>query len=189
MKSEYQLLHQDMLQDIDRCMQLGLPEIERAESSFWISSNYWENLKEQMQVRTFKDDDEEIDFFRNVKPEFTSWMEYFVILSGALLFVPVEKLDAINYWEEESTKFKRFCNKNNQFISYYENNDQHMDSNYFLRKGAEGRALVLNPPVYDIDTTFCTTHDPLVRAYLAQKKFHGYVHKRIAELIEPRQGQ
>jgi len=184
MKTEYKLLHLEMLQDMDRCLQLELPERERAESCFWIASNYWEKLKELMQGRTFKDDNEEIDFFRNVKPEFTSWMEYFVILSEALLFVPVEKLTAIAYWEEESVRFKRFCNKNNQFISYYESNDRHMDSNYFLRKGAEDLKYVVNSPVYDVDTTFCTSHDPLVRAYLAQKKFHDYVLKKIAALKE-----
>lgn len=173
-----------MLWDINRCLKLPHPEKENAERCFWIAEKYWERLKELMKGRPFKDETDEIEFFRNVKPQFTSYIEFFVILSEALLFVPAERLNAISYWEEESQRFKRFCDKKNHFICYYESGNRQHDSNYFLRKSGEDLRFVPAAPVYDVDTMFCTTHDPLIRTYLAQKKFHDYVIKKIAELKE-----
>src|SRR5258706_10983810 len=118
MKQEYQLLHQEMLKDIQRCLQLDLPESENVEACFWIASDYWDKLKERIKNGIFNDEGDEIDFFRNVKPQFTSWMEYFMILSEGLLFVPEERLCAITYWEEEMKRFKRYCDKNHEFVSY-----------------------------------------------------------------------
>ena len=74
MRQDYQLLHSQMLRDIERCMQLELPEKERAESCFWIANNHWDKLKELIKGKAFKDESEEIEFFRNVKPQFTFYI-------------------------------------------------------------------------------------------------------------------
>src|SRR6185503_20075299 len=109
MKQEYQLLHDDMLADIKRCLQLALSEEERFEACFWLTIEYWEKLKKTIQERGFKSEDEEIDFFKNVKPHFTCHIQYFVLLSGSLLFIPATKESISMYWGEESRRYKRDC--------------------------------------------------------------------------------
>jgi hypothetical protein len=173
-----------MLQDIERCMQLELPERENAESCFWIANNYWDKLKEVMKRKPFRDESEEIEFFRNVKPQFTCYIEYFVILSEALMFIPAERLCAVDYWEDELKRFKRFCDKNYEFVIYYESGKRYHDSIYFLRKNTQGSKFVLSAPVYDVDIAFCTSHDQIVRSYLAYKKFHEYAKQRIEMLLK-----
>jgi hypothetical protein len=119
MKPEYEPLYQDMLQDIERCLQLELPEKERIENCFWIAINYWEKLKDAVKCKGFKGEKDEIDFFRNVKPHFTSEIDYYVLLSEGLLFVPKLRESAIEYWADESRRFKRICDNNNEIVSYY----------------------------------------------------------------------
>jgi hypothetical protein len=179
MKQEYQLLYHDMLADIERCMQLELPNEERIEACFWVASNYWEKLKELLEGREFKDDSDEIEFFRNVKPRFTCYIEYFILLSEALVFVPEDKKCAIAFWEEESRRFNRFCTRNQIFVSYYESGKRSKDNIYFLRKNADDLSFVLSAPVYDVDVAFCSSRDQIVRRYLAYKMFNEYAKKRL----------
>ena len=175
---KYELLYQDMLTDISHQMQLKLPETKLAESCFWIGVNYWEKLK--VVTHGFRDEATEINFFRNIKPQFTGYIEYFTILSEALLFVPEEKVEFIFYWEEQGRRYKRFYNKHEKFIRYYENGNHYMDDIYFLRSSA-GARLEQTPKatIYDMDIKFRTSHDHLLRSYLANKLFYDYVRKKL----------
>jgi hypothetical protein len=184
MNEKYQPLYSEMLKDIERCLQLELPEKENAESCFWIANKYWEKLKEVIKNKVFKDESEEIDFFRNVKPQFTCNIEYFILLSEALLFIPEERPLAVSYWEEEMRRFKRFCDKYDEFIKYYESDKHYNDSMYFLRKSGEDLKFVPTAPVYDVDVAYCTSHDQSVRSYLAHKKYYEFARQRREILLK-----
>lgn len=183
MNSQYQLMHHEMLQDIGRCMALPHPEKQNAENCFWIAYDYWEKLKGLRKDYVFKSEVEEIEFFREVKPAFTSYMEYFILLSESLLFVPAARQEAITYWQGEADRFERYCNRNRDFVEYYETGCRQQDRNYFLRKSATELKYVPIAPIYDGDAAFCTSHDQLVRGYMAYKRYHEYVEKKL-EVLE-----
>jgi RteC protein len=181
MKQEYQLLHRDMLQDIERCMQLELSERELAESCFWIANEYWRKLKNLVREVGFKNESEEIDFFRNVKVDFTSYIEYYTLLTGGLSGEPATGDVLIHHWTEESLKSTRFYKKNEDFIKYYESGQQFNDGFYFT-KADGGRKPIARLMPYDNDLSFCSTHDHLVRGLLAHKMYYEFTRKRIDEL-------
>jgi len=199
----YETLYQEMLKDIERCMGLPHPEKENSESCFWIARNYWEKLKEEVKGRGFKNASEEICFFREVKPQFTFHIEYFVILTEALQFeplvmpvpedirnhVPHDNWDAANqkfiaeYWEHEEKRFKRFCQKHAEFIEYYESGEHCKDSIYFLRESDTRRDAILTS-LYDNDKDLSTYHSQLLRSYLSNKKYWNYVNEKIKVLTK-----
>jgi len=181
MNPVYESLHTEMLQDIQRCLQLELPEQERVESCFWIGNNYWDKLKSLVKDKPFVNEDEEINFFREVKPNFTMYIEYFVLLAESLQFIPVDPVSAREYWQEESKRFDRFCSRNETFIEYIESGERHGDAMYFLRDNNNRRAISMAPLV-DTDQDFLTSHDHIMRSYLAYKKYNGYVMERIEQL-------
>lgn len=170
-----------MLQDIGRCEKLELPDAEWVTACFWVSHSYWERLKKYVDPDKFSSESEEVEFFRNVKPHFTAYIEYYTLLSEALLCVPQEKSQAITYWEMENKRFKRFCEKNDAFVLYYESGRRFKDSLFFLRRNA-GISYIPKSPVYDVDPDYCTSHDHLVRGYLAFKKFGEYCKGRLVSL-------
>ena len=181
MRNDFQLLYTDMLQDTARCLGLELSDKEKIEDCFWISSNYWDRLKAIVKDRPFRDDREEIEFFREVKPTFTCHIEYYVLLSSSLSFVPTEPAGAIQFWEDEMGRFRRFCDKNNGFVTYYESGDRYQDSLYFLRSGTDVRKAGISPTI-DRGEELITIFDPLVRSYLANKMYHDYCRSQIANL-------
>jgi hypothetical protein len=181
---KYQLLHENMLADISARLCRNDPEIQLAESCFWIASDYCTKLKQMICKNGFLDEADEIDFFRNVKPEFTCYMEYFILMIEAILFAPDEKDQSIRYWEREATRLDRFCSKNNDFILYYEEDHHHMDNIFFLRSDIPFSQLVKSL-IYDRDNNFCSSHDPLLRSYFANRMFVEYAKRKLEELRDP----
>lgn len=181
MRNDFQLLYNDMLRDIERCMQMDLPELKKIESCFWVASNYWEKLKEFVRKRDFGNECEEIDFFRNVKPKFTSQVEYFIRLSEALLCEPGDKEGAVEYWNQEAERLERFIRKNETFIHYYESGESFGDNMYFLRCNNHHGPTQTAPP-YDVEMEFCSSHDQVLRSYLALQTYNYFANKRIEKL-------
>lgn len=181
MQQEYKLLYKDMRKDIERCLHLELDEKDRIVSCFRRATNYWERLKSFLKNKVFKDTNEEIHFFRIVKPQFTHHIEYFLVLNEATLFVPAERKGAVEYWEKELRRYRRFRIRNEEFVNYYESNCRSRDSNYFLRN----KNLACNDSLYilyNTDKSLCASHDQVIRNYLALKKYDRYVRERIENL-------
>ena len=98
-------LFQNLLKSIDQCMQEDLTETERFQNCFWISSKSYQELEHLVLQNGFANAEEEIKFFRNVKPKFTCFMEFFVTASEALWFVEDKAACAPIFWKEEMGKY------------------------------------------------------------------------------------
>lgn len=180
MKKTYNEIKQDMLDEINRCQALELSDKESAEKCFWIARNYSRQLKERIKMDDFTNDDEEIDFFRNIKPHFVCYIEYFLLISDALIIVPAMQDEYHAFWITEKGRLKRFRQVQAGFINYYESGQHDSDVKYFLRRNNDMKFLP-NLHIYDADIDWCTSHDRLVRNYLAYKMYSEYCNKKINE--------
>ena len=181
MKEQLDHLYREMLIDIERCLNLELLEDERVESAYRVAQRYWEIVKKTITDEFLENESNEIDFFRNIKPRFTSYIEYFLIIYQAVLFLTDHPEDQIGYWEEETNRYKRFCDKHKEFIDYFESRSHYLDSVYFTRKNFNPNTIIAPKP-YDTELEFCTSHDSLVASLLANRMYFQFVNKRIAEL-------
>ncbi len=80
MNEQVKLLYQKLLIDIEKCRRNSVSEIEQIECSFKISINYWEDIKKQLVGYVFENKHEEINFYKSIKPKFTSYIEYFTMV-------------------------------------------------------------------------------------------------------------
>lgn len=189
MTKGFEELHKDFLADIDEGRYIELTLKEKVEKNFWRAKQYWETLKNFIRHNQFADDKAEIDFFKNVKPRFTCYIEYYVLLSQALISAPVAGLTettkkVLDFWKEEEKRCQRFFDKNKLFIEYYESGGESLDEAYFLRRNNTIDVKTVSlAPVYEEDNEFCSYADPLLRSYLAHKKYHSYVTDQITLLF------
>ncbi len=177
MKQKWERLYADLLSDLSRCQALELPETEIAESCCRISMNYWLKLKEIFKGRMIYDEEEEINFFKYVKPRFTSHIECNLIVSQALLFLPAEVEALVTYWETETRKYQRFFDKHEEFIKYYDSYSTENDSRYFLIRNNQQEIAVQERIYQDEDCR--SSHDHLVRGLLANSMYYDFVCKRL----------
>lgn len=181
MNAAFEDLYKDFLMETKDSASQGMTERECVEENYWKAKRHWEQLKELIKKVEFENEAEEIDFFKNVKPQITSRIEYYVLLSEALLFVPGNRpTDSkeliVSFWKEQEKRCQRFFEKNKVIIQYIDTGETDLDDEYFLRRNNSIDVSQLSPaPVHEEGNEFCTYADPLVRGYLAYKKYTAYV--------------
>ncbi|HVT84905.1 MAG TPA: RteC domain-containing protein [Chitinophagaceae bacterium] len=177
MNQRYEQSYKEMLAEVSKCLRDHLPETEIVAACFWAAKNHWLDLKKEIKQVPFNSEEEEIDFFRNIKPKFTAEIQYYTIVSEALLFVPAKKEDQVLFWEKESERYKWFRDKHKEFIEYFEEDLHHLDGIWFTRVRDVG--VLQDLITYDADIDFCSTHDHLLRSLWAHKRYHEYAQNKL----------
>ena len=178
MKAHYLHLFNTLLDEIDQSCKGGASERKWFEQCFWISRNYSKKLIALLDEYPFLNEMDEIDFFRNVKPRFTCFTEFFTIGSESLLCVPDEPSRAIAFWNDEMKRYARFRNRHSSFVCYYENGRRGLDKEYFLRCPS-CQVGSLNAMIFGGDPEFHSTGDWLVRSLLAHKMYSRFAEDKI----------
>lgn len=178
MNQKYAGLYHLLLEDLRRMEALELPEDEIVTESYWIADNYWKKLKELLAPLQFAIVAEEIEFFREVKPLFTCQIEYAAIRSESLLSLGASIYSPQLFWETEALRFNRYRSRFEHFVQYYESGSRERDQEFFLHEESEMGYRPL-PPVYDNDPAFCSSHDYILRGYLANQLFLGYCQQKL----------
>lgn len=169
----------ELFVDLLDCWQKKTAEILRVESSYMITMKHWEKARNICWQHPFRDMEEEIYFFKNIKSQFTGRLTYYSILYEALSFVPGDPVSMKEYWEDELKRYDRFIENNRSFIEYLEGGDTSCDEQYFLRKNMLHQP-VLQSKIYDRDVQCCTSRDHLVSAFFAEKIYRQFVLSRIS---------
>jgi len=179
MKGEVREIYLKMISAITQADGLNLPEMELADKKLLICFFGWEGVKSL--GKNYKTDQEEIDFFRNIKPAFTCLIDYYSLVKEALLHAPVEPLLKWAYWNKELGRYARFCDRHQGFIDYYERGDHENDRQYFLtgfyvpnEKG--------NTDLLDTDSDWRTNGDSLIARLKALIHYREFVTANIRKL-------
>lgn len=98
------------------------------------------------------------------------------------------KASIVGFWENEGKRFKWFCDKHSEFIEYYESGKRYNDSVYFLRENDIAKDFV-STSLHDMDKAFTTSHERLLRSYLANKKYWEYCRERRVSLVGSQEQQ
>ena len=181
MKEKVRRIYLEMMAEITNTATLSLPEITGIEMNFLVCFRAWENVK--ILGRKFDNEQEEIDFFRNTKPSFTSLIEYYNLLNEALLYSPTDPSLKWAYWNNELGRYGRFSNRHKTFIDYYESGSWKNDPEYFLTRYFVPKK---EEPVrvYDTDNAWCTNGDSLVASLHALSLYNGYVSGMLRKLLQ-----
>jgi len=181
MRREIRRLYDNMLNDFQKAMELEQDELQSTESRILIAIDYWSKLKLIVKERGFKDENDEIDFFRNVKPRFTSYIEYMALIKDALLAIASDETNKISLWKKESDRLKKFYDDNISFIVYYNRKSHDDDLKFFLRKNNDIQNI-RSLSDHDNDPEYFASHDHLVTTYLAYNMYAKYARKKLWEL-------
>ncbi len=182
MKHQFQYLYRQMQDDVCKCRQQQFPELQWVECCFRSAAGFWLHLREALANYHFKSEEEEIDFFKNVKPLFTSQIEFYTLIYQGILFKPEEDPVKIeSFWESESARLNRFRENKEAFVRYYKSGDTSLDKLYFLRNNNTPRNAVVSK-IYDKNANLSTSHDWLVAALMAQEMYHEYTRAKLKEL-------
>jgi hypothetical protein len=176
--SPYSELFNQLVGEMHSCMQDCQQETDRYKNCFWIAIRYYRELKQLVLRNGFADTLEEIDFFRNIKPKFSCFVEFFVIVNEALWVTNNSDESSYAFWKEEAEKYSRFCKRHAPFINYYESGKRYLDEEYFLRETADSLSDIYSK-MFDGKPFLHSSKGWLVRSYLAHKMYFRFVQEKL----------
>lgn len=179
MKDIVKLLYDSMMQDCAHCREKHLYIIQELECCFQICTRYWSIVRDRAARYEFDTVRDEIDFFKNVKPLFTSEIEYLGFVSFAE-FTKEKETDPCElkkFWAHESLRLDKFIKANKDFHDYFKNGRTDKDKIFFTRENND-LSNFLKAKSYDLECRATTSHDHLVASILALEKYQAYLQKQ-----------
>lgn len=185
MKSLSQKLMFELQQRLNEIHSETDEPLEYAEQGIKASIAMLEKLKTKFISHQFQNKGEEIDFFRNYKPQLASKLIYYNEIYTILSNKPIGSKKAIkNYYRTELNKLEVFFNENLEFYRYYRTGNQALDNKYFLR-GKHDVRLTLDSFYFQADQRFSTSHDYKVAKILANDAIKVFLESEIQKLEQP----
>jgi len=153
--------------------------IQRSESAINIIINSIEKLKIIFEKEKVKSQEIEIDFFKNIKPRFTSKLIYY----NAIFKIETKKPHGgerilKKYLNNELDKLKRYFDNNLDFYKYYRTGSNYLDHKYFTR-GKFDIKLTLDSFYFEVDHSFSTSHDFKVAKIMAHDLIQVYLEDKL----------
>jgi hypothetical protein len=176
-------LYQQMETDMALCQKKELDPLKEIESCFHISNSYWATLRHDIARHEFATIEDEIKFFKTIKPLFTVEIEYYSFRYHAQLFkdsIP-DYWERRMFWQRESKRLKKFQEEFKDFSAYYKGKCTDKDREWFVRDNSDINDI---PGVtsYDLESRAATSHDHLVAKMLALERYMEYVNNELKEM-------
>jgi hypothetical protein len=160
---------------------LGTLPVRKVTGAIHSIQSAFEKLKRFIADMPFKDQDDEIGFFKYEKPKFTAEhffaMEIFTIETAR----PLNDMATLKtFYEQELKYIHRFLEQNKFLYSYYQFDLKELDHLLFVR-GAKPVEIPV-PDMVGLDTAFTTCCDMLWGKFMAFERLEHWLQEEIKEL-------
>lgn len=153
--------------------------LKRCEKAIEITVKSIQKLKTLFLKEKLKSQEQEIDFFKNIKPKFTSKLIYYNIVYKIETKIPHGGERVVKkYLNNELVKLKRYFDNNLDFYKYYRTGNNYLDFKYFVRGNFDIK-LTIDSFFFEVDHNFSTSHDFKVAKILAHDLVQVYLEDRL----------
>jgi len=156
--------------------------INKAQKSIVCIKITLSKLKNFVLNNTFKDEEEEIQFFKEIKPGVFSQLIYHVKINNIESKRPMGSIEIQqNYLLSELLKLTMYFNSHLEFYRYYRMKSTFLDDKLFVR-GREDFHLHLDNMMIYVDPEFSTSQDYMVAKIMANDRLEVYLKTEIDAL-------
>lgn len=135
-------------------------------------------LKQHVLDIGFKNQQEEIYFFKHQKPALVSKLIYYNAVYKIETKKPYGAKPIRKYLNDELRKLKRYFDNNLEFYKYYRTNNSFIDDKLFVR-GKYDIKLSLDTFYFEADSNFSTSHDYKVAKIIANDLIQVYLEDQL----------
>lgn len=185
MKSFVYNLEKDIEKKLKKIESADLNILKKSLEASLVLGDAFQKMKEFISTYTFRDEAEEIEFFKVIKPRLFYRLIYYRKIYNIEMNRPVGVESQRAYLIDEIKAINRYNAKRSDFVRYYRSGLTHMDSMCYLR-GSIDTALYLESFHHERDPSFSTNCDFKVARILANELLIQYLTKEL-EVFEQRQ--
>ncbi|PRY03644.1 RteC protein [Pontibacter ummariensis] len=162
----------------------SLTTAQRHETNLKLLNEAIQELKKLVIDYSFQNEADEIEFFRYIKPKFTSLLIYHSRLALIELRLPLGSLkDVRKHYENELLLIRFFYDDHLQFYHYLNSGATFLDAKYFVRGNCDFpfyySVSALSTSALDTDTRFTTHYDFIVACFQASERLRDYLVKTL----------
>jgi len=150
-----------------------------SESAIKIIVKGLNDLKKFILEKGFTNEEEEIYFFKFLKPKIVAKLIYYNTIYKVETKRPYGgRKNVKKYLDTELSKIKRYFDSNMEFYKYYRTNSTYLDHKYFIR-GKHEIKLGLDSFYFEADHNFSTSHDFKIAKIIANDLIQIYLEDQI----------
>lgn len=154
-------------------------EIQKCEECKLLVFEHYQELRKFVSSYRFKSEQEEIEYFRSLKPKLVAKLMYYYKKSK------ITKRNLLNDWkitrkylQHELQQVEKFYTNHLDFISYYNSGQTSFDTALFLRKNLDPSTIPTYILLYD-DFNHTTNGDHLVSKLMLNIKLHKFIQNEL----------
>lgn len=152
------------------------------EKGIEIISKSVKKLKAQFIKDNFTTEAQEIEFFKNIKPKFTSKLIYYNIVYKIEARMPYGGERVVKkYLNSELEKIKNYFYNNHEFNKYHRTGSVYLDNKYYVR-GEIDIKLAIDSFFFEVDQSFATSHDFKLAKILAHDLVQVYLEDKLRSI-------
>jgi len=180
--SYWQQLYIDFQYELSRHIKEINDVVARSELCVSVSISCLAKLKDAIKEYSFTDRDEEIFFFKYVKPRFHHYFIFYnKVLNIERRLVLASATRQEDYLRRELLKVDLFFETHSSLYEYYRTGETDRDTRYFTRQ-RELSAKDVDDTAADSDALFSTPKEYQWSSLLANEKLVPYISNRIASI-------
>jgi hypothetical protein len=149
--------------------------VSNHEKSIGIACEFLNRLNVSVLKYSFRSTEEEIKFFKEIKPKFLANIIFHLnclqIESGK---PKADDTTLIKYFTRYSKLINQYNKTNKEFHTYYRSGATHLDNKYFKR-GKKDPKILVDSYVFNFDERLSTTHEFKVAKLIAYERLAQYI--------------
>lgn len=147
----------------------------------WIEQKINE-LYKWLKKYKFEITDEEIYFFKELKPKIISKLIYFKAVLKLESNAPIGNILKKKYFQKEYNKIHSYSKSNREFYQYYRSKSNHKDLEYFVRSSKKN--IILDDCyLINYDNKLCTSNDYKVAVFMANDLLSVYFEDKLKQIV------
>lgn len=176
---------QEIDSEIDRFDILGYDIIENSLKMIDLIQAYIDELREKVIVYEFSSQEEEIAFFKELKPQILSKQLYFNKIYCIESKFPTGSNEAAKkYLNDQLHSIEYYFNRYLDFHQYYRSGSTICDKYYFVRGNVDPK-LCTDSSRFNSDLKFSTVYDFKVAKIIANEMLRIYLNRRLKMIEDP----
>ena len=142
-----------------------------------------EELKSFISQYDFKTEEEEILFFKEIKPKIVSKLIYYLSVYKFELNRPKGSCSTVEtYFQAELDRLKQYFDRNIEMYHYYRTGCTHFDKIYFLRNSDSDIPMNIACFYFERDVRFSTGYDFKIAKIMANDFLELYIRSQLVKL-------
>ncbi|SFS46047.1 RteC domain-containing protein [Lutibacter maritimus] len=182
MKKKYAIVIATLEKDLKNIQSKNYEIVTTSEESVHLIRNSLSEFRNFIISNGFNSEEDEIDFFKNIKPKVVSKLIYY----GKLFQIESKRPKGSaktqkKYFENQISKCQEYFNENHLFYLYFKGGETYSDEQYFLRNNKNIRTQFDCSGSF-IDDFFSTSLDSTYSKFIAYEMLIQYFHFEIDKL-------